>query len=611
MFDPPKTLGPASAMVELSTTDDPPAPSPGPSPGPDIPLPAKPTDSSEIHPYMSPGISGDPVIVPGARQSISPPQKTNGIGPAGSGNGADNSVTPNDVQQQQQPGLVQPQAQPHSVQPQGQPQQDPPQQDPTQQNQQEQPNNGGPQGQGQAAVEPDPPNAFNSISPTNIDLGPQPGPAPTTITLGKMPEPENEAVGLGNIINGALQNIFATMAINPNSNSPHEPDPPIPVITAAGQILTISNPSAIPIAGTTLTPGGAPITVVGTPISLAPGAYLVIGAGPPLPTPKTLTIAGQQIVANPTSFDIAGTPVVAGAPAVTIAGTPISLGASGNLIVGGNPNDPSSPDANVFTVGGQVFTANPAGFDIAGSTVAVGSPAILVHGTPISLGSSGVLVVGSSTMTLVAQEAQTQTFAVGNQIITADSDMIMYAGNTISAGNPGTTIDGTLVSLNSAGSLIVGTSAILLSPTTPAPSPPPTPKIFTADGQIFTAIDGSEIAADGATLTPGVPETTISGVPMKYDSDGLVVGGTTVSLPRDQGVDGTASESSPSTSLSTSISGSMAASSSLISAVPASPTDGSPAKHTSRKGAAASLSGWGLWGWWLMMVLVAVVFQMF
>jgi len=55
----------------------------------------------------------------------------------------------------------------------------------------------------------------------------------------------------------------------------------------------------------------------------------------------------------------------------------------------------------VFTIAGDVFTANAQGLAIAGTEIFRGSAAVTISGTPISLGTSD-LVVGTSTVPLAS-----------------------------------------------------------------------------------------------------------------------------------------------------------------------------------------------------------------
>lgn len=380
---------------------------------------------------------------------------------------------------------------------------------------------------------------------------------------------------------------------NPNANNPAggiaKPDPV--VVTAAGQLLTISDPSAIPIAGTVLTPGGAAVTIAGTPVSLRSDAHLVVGTAPPASISAIITIAGNTVQANPTSFNIGDIPLKAGFPGVTISGTPVSLGPTGDLVIGGHPDTVSAqqPGPVFFTVGDQMFAAHPTGFDIgstkvavngpavsvadtpirlassgvlvigsstthldptpepftslivgdqtlrvnaggfevAGTTVTPGGSAFILAGRPISLGQSGVLVVGSSTTTLATSPTQPSIFTAGDQIFTANPTAFEVAGQILSAGAQGTTIDGTLVSLNPSGSLVIGTNTFAIAKSTEDHAKS---SIFTVGDQTFTA-NPTAFAIDGHTLSAGGPGTTVDGTLVSLNPFGsLVIGTSTVPL---------------------------------------------------------------------------------
>ena len=78
------------------------------------------------------------------------------------------------------------------------------------------------------------------------------------------------------------------------------------------------------------------------------------------------TIGGQTFAANPTAIAVAGTTISPGGPGITVAGTPINLPQSGGLVIGDKtlpihptPLDSASdPIAPIYTVGGTIFTAN-------------------------------------------------------------------------------------------------------------------------------------------------------------------------------------------------------------------------------------------------------------
>lgn len=261
-----------------------------------------------------------------------------------------------------------------------------------------------------------------------------------------------------------------------------------PKINIAGQTVTPGVPyqgSPFVIAGQTLTPGGAAITVSGIPISL-PASQILAANLPAMAIEAStvqeggsasgaipVTVGNQVLTPNPSAFAIAGTTISAGGPGLTVAGTVISLQPSGKGLVVGSSTlalaasaaSPGVPTA--ITLGDQVFTPNPSAFAIAGTTISAGGPGVTIAGTLISLQPSGAgLVVGSSTITLPSQSNTPNAVTIGNQVFTPNPTGFSIAGTTLSAGAPGVTVDGTVVSLEASGmGLVLGSSTIELQGT--------------------------------------------------------------------------------------------------------------------------------------------------
>ena len=281
------------------------------------------------------------------------------------------------------------------------------------------------------------------------------------------------------------------------------------VFSVAGQTFTAA-PTGFPIAGSSLTPGGSPVYLSGTLVSLDASSHLQIGSttinlgiNAASATQSVFAVAGQTFTAEPTGFAIANTTLTPGGSAVTISGTPVSLAPGGTLAIGSSTI--ALPSQTVFTVGGQTFTAGPTGFAIAGTSISPGQ-AITISGTMISLGPSGTLVVGSNTMALPSQTV----FTVGGQTFTAEPTGFSIAGTSISPGQA-VTISGTIVSLGPSGTLVVGSNTMSL----------PIQSVFTVDGQTFTA-EPTGFVLDGATVAPGGPGVTISGVDISLGTNSVL-----------------------------------------------------------------------------------------
>jgi len=180
------------------------------------------------------------------------------------------------------------------------------------------------------------------------------------------------------------------------------PSPKSPsVFTAAGQPATVLS-NGIAIAGTTLTPNAPAISISGTPISLGTDG-LVIGTSiipVPTPAPGTLiTAAGQAVTALANgNIVIAGTTLAPNAAVVTISGTPISLGTNG-LIVGSQAMQSITIGRQLL-----FMSLDTSDVVVAGTTLQLGQPAVTIAGTPVSLGTFG-LVIGTSTISLPSSDS--------------------------------------------------------------------------------------------------------------------------------------------------------------------------------------------------------------
>ena len=349
-------------------------------------------------------------------------------------------------------------------------------------------------------------------SPTTIQLGHA---GPTIIHLGNKGGNQQTTKGAAAITPGLDAPLFhpgqPDQPADPGSDVDSKAQPP--VVTIASQVLTISNPSAIPIAGTVLTPGGQGVNVGGTPVTLGPSGNLVIGSSTPhVGGPSVLTIAGNIVTANPNSFSIAGTVVQAGQPAVTVSGIAVSLGSSGKLVVGGNTRP--TPPLAITTNGIAVTFAPNNQVAVDGSTLSVGGPGVTVSGKHVSVGASG-LIIGSTAIAIPTPASADVASCVltidGVAVTIASNRQVAVDGSTLSLGGPGVTISGKPVSIGSA-ALIIGSNTIAI-PTTPAsPLHGDASSVLNTDGQIMTFLPSSQVAVGGQTLPNGEQARTTTGV---------------------------------------------------------------------------------------------------
>lgn len=230
-------------------------------------------------------------------------------------------------------------------------------------------------------------------------------------------------------------------------------------------------------------------------------------------------------------ISITGTTLTAGAPAITVSGMHISLGPS-NIIIGASSfpvaaNRQIWNPGQVTTMGGQIIQPLSNGISIADTMLTPGASAITISGTPISLGST-VLVVGSSSIPLQTEVPQQLITTVAGQAITADPNTVDVQGSILSPGGPGMTLGRTLVSLDAAGELIVGTRTIPLESASGGLNRDEFITSFA--GQALTA-NSNAVEIAGSTLKRGGPGVTMSASLVSLDSDGeLVIGSKTIDL---------------------------------------------------------------------------------
>lgn len=250
------------------------------------------------------------------------------------------------------------------------------------------------------------------------------------------------------------------------------------VFTIGGQTIT-ANPAGFMLAGSKLVPGGTPVTIYGTAVSLNPSGVLFIGSSsinlldPKFPS-KTFTVGGHTFTAESTGFELAGSTLLPGGAAITISGTPISLAPSGKLLIGTSSIDlpAKSLASDVFSAGGLTFTSESSGIIVDGTTLLPGGPGATISGTLVSLKAgkdSEILIIGTSTTNLPTQTSAPNIFTVGGLTFTAQPSGVVIDGSTLLPGGSGVTISGTPISLEPGGrSLVVGSREV------PVATSPPT-----------------------------------------------------------------------------------------------------------------------------------------
>ena len=241
-----------------------------------------------------------------------------------------------------------------------------------------------------------------------------------------------------------------------------------PTTIAGMTIVPVTN--GILIQGTSVT-GTSPVVISGTTVSVDK-SHLYIGSNSySLPTtnpaPVTTLVNGAVALPMANAVSIYGTTLTAGAPAATIFGTAVSLDSSSNLVFDGTAqalpslSQTTSKMAQVTTINSIAVELLPSGVSVAGTTLTPGAPPITVSGSPVSLGTT-ILAIGTSSVPVSFGNPQPLITTVGDQAITAAATAVKVGSITLSPGAQGTSIGGTLISLGSGGSLVVGSQTVVL-----------------------------------------------------------------------------------------------------------------------------------------------------
>ena len=370
-------------------------------------------------------------------------------------------------------------------------------------------------------------NQVISIQPSNIVLngntysagGPVMTLSDSIFTIVPQPEPLESASVANN---------------DPKNNIPPNSDP----LTIAGQAVVI-NPSTPTLNNAIISPNDPVPTLASTIINQQQSAAPVTENNrPSLPSVASNPDPATGNPVTPTSaifaLSIAGTTISAGGPAITVSRTVISLQSSGALIMGSSTvdlwtaesgtamlPDPSAPASATYDIDGLGVQIEPhSSFAVVnGATLGAGGPGVTISGSLISLELGGkTLDVGTERFAMPTEVADATYDVDGFSVqVQPQSSFAVIDGTTLSAGGPGMTVSGGLVSLEPGGkTLDVGTARFAI-PTEAADAASP----YAIDGfNIQPEPQSSFAVVDGVTLTAGSPGISISGTLISLESSG-------------------------------------------------------------------------------------------
>ncbi|KAK0516133.1 hypothetical protein JMJ35_000736 [Cladonia borealis] len=189
--------------------------------------------------------------------------------------------------------------------------------------------------------------------------------------------------------------------------------PPSDPLLIAGESILRASGGGIIIGSSTIEPGSA-VTMSGYTVLAGQSDVLIDGSTYTLPSSVGAVI--QQFPNNQAMTLSNGGIISAGGSPITLSGTVYSIipGDGSNLVASEMAATIPKTAQSVFTIDGQAYTAVPNGFAISGQTIAERGSAVTIGGTVFSLGPSG-LQIGSSTIPLNA--GQTGGAGLGDLIM--------------------------------------------------------------------------------------------------------------------------------------------------------------------------------------------------
>ena len=201
--------------------------------------------------------------------------------------------------------------------------------------------------------------------------------------------------------------------------------------TTAGHTITAA-PTAVARAGNTLNPGDLGVTLGGTPLALNKASYLLLGSKTiqltsGLVQTITITVSNQHITANLTTVVMKGTTLGASDPGVTVDRVVMALVEAGRLLIGSKPIAFQNQSATslITTIAGQPTTTAGSGITIAGTTLDPDDAGFPINGTLISLDTASPVVLGSKTHMFGSEGAGLKDSTAGASGATGPSATIM------------------------------------------------------------------------------------------------------------------------------------------------------------------------------------------
>lgn len=302
------------------------------------------------------------------------------------------------------------------------------------------------------------------------------------------------------------------------------------MITVGDQTVTVSNPSMISIAGSTLLVGGNSVKVSGSVLSLTSNSHLFVDIDENSARKEAANANSDSFVSTDSRELVIGVMILRPSGSVIdVAGTPMRRAEAGRIFVGDiDPPRLLSILTNVAeseivppgdsrgllidgstTIAGHVLTRMPLVWKVGDVTLYPGGIGTTISGIRISLTSSGYLVIGRKTVKL--PECHSSSFAISGHLFSAYFPGLLIDGISTTPGGSAIFLSGTPICLDSIGNLVIGSSTVKHTGLTTL-----APLKSTVDRHVFAG-NPSILLIDGKTLVAGGATTILSGTPISLD----------------------------------------------------------------------------------------------
>ena len=319
--------------------------------------------------------------------------------------------------------------------------------------------------------------------------------------------------------------------------------------TVAGKALSAALSGAMVLDGNTIEPGQQ-TTIDGTYMSVGQHHLIIDSKTYANPSVASLDdplprVGAQSIESGPGGVIIVGGSTIIPGQHTVIGGDSISL-ASGKVVVNGKtyiaPASSSSmlSDSSISNppsvIGGAVLKGNDDGGIFLGESLIAPGQHTDIHGTRVSVGSD-YMVIGSTTYSKPTAEptalldAYSALASIDQAVTIAKDGAIVMSDSTISVGQQ-TTVNSVYISVGS-DSLVVGSSTYKLSASHLIATEKAQSALTALAGSGYISINPNGVIMVGdSSLTPGF-QTTILGKMVSIASDNVVIGASTYALSED------------------------------------------------------------------------------